>query len=132
MTQMIRRFTLEQQCDEKGNPEEFTSDSFLIVERAKTSHLGENGLPPVGMRVYPGMCLIGKFGARLAFSKDRMPNDLEILTSDESALISKYSAMFYDASLYVPPGIKGEVVHAEIERTAGGKEAAIVDVLVDE
>jgi DNA-directed RNA polymerase beta subunit len=132
MMRMIHRFSLEQKTDEQGRPEEFTPDLSLIVEHEKTAHLGENGLAPVGLRVYPGMCLIGKLGARLAYSKDRLPNDMESLTSDEATLISKYSHMFYDGSLYVPSGVEGEVVFSNIEKTEGGNEIALVEVSADE
>jgi DNA-directed RNA polymerase beta subunit len=118
-TSVLREFRLAQQLDKVGDLEEFTSDSSLIVERCRTVHLNDDGLPKVGADVYPGMCLIAKFGATESFDKSKLPNDMESLATDEVTLICKYGYMFYDASLYVPEGLYGLVEHAEFLENDG-------------
>lgn len=123
----VREFRLKQERDRLGNLEEFTSDSYLIVESTKTVHLNHNGLPQIGTIVIPGMCLIAKYGATEAYEKARTPTDLESLTKDESFLIEKYGGMFYDASLYVPSGVYG-VVERSGFLEHGETRTAVVEV----
>ena len=123
----IRTFRLAQEKDEQGNPEEFTSDSFLVLASSKTAHLQSNGLPRKGTRISPGMVLVGKFGAKSTYSKDRLPSDLETLTMTEEELISKYGHMLYDACLYAPDDVDGIVREAYfIEED--GRQIAIVEI----
>jgi len=125
-----RVFTLKQNADKGGNLEEFTSDPYLIVKQITTAHLNHDGLPKPGTEVCPGMCLIAKFGTTASFDKQRIPDDMESLTTDEDELIARYSHMFYDASLYIPAGVFGIVDRAGFVDNQDGTQTAIVHVRI--
>jgi DNA-directed RNA polymerase beta subunit len=121
------QFRSVQQRDELGNPEEFTSDGGYVVEAARLAHIQDDGLPRIGTPVVSGTLLIAKFGATKAYRRENLPNDLELLTSSERALIEKYQRMFYDASVYAPAGTVGRVANAYFTH-ADGQTVAVVEV----
>jgi hypothetical protein len=123
----IKQYRSVQGTDELGNPEEFTSDGYLVLEHCKLAHLQNNGLPTVGTKIVPGMVLIAKFGATKSYSREKLPNDLESLTTEEEKLIQKYAGMFYDASVYAPECTRGRVSKAYFTEE-GGKNVAVVEI----
>ncbi len=123
----IKQYRSVQGTDELGNPEEFTSDGYLVLEHSKLAHLQSNGLPAVGTMIVPGMVLIAKFGATTAYGREKLPNDLESLTTEEEKLIQKYAGMFYDASVYAPECTRGRVSKAYFTEEKG-KSVAVVEI----
>ena len=63
----------------------------------------------------------------LATLLEKLPDDLESLSSSERDLIQKYSGMFYDASVYAPHDAFGRVRNAYFT-DEGGKKVAVVEV----
>lgn len=118
-------YHLDQGYDQQGGLEDFTRDAFLILPQTATSHLDENGLPPVGTSVRPGIILIAKFGATKSYRREDLPKDLELWSQDKETLRRKYKHMFYDACLYVPEGVHGRVTEAFIEIRGTLKRAVV-------
>lgn len=125
----IREFRLIQRVDAQGNCEEFTSDMSLILGSEKTHHLTDDGLPRIGSRITPGMILIAKIGATEEYDRRSLPDDMELLTSDESTLARKYARMFHDGSLYAPDDLNGTVRNAFFTED-DGRRVAVVEVEV--
>ena len=121
----IYEFSLDQELDRQGNPERFTNDGHLLLPHSATSHLQENGMPPVGLEMQPDMILICKIGATEFHRPDALPGDLEIHASDEQALIKKYSHLFYDASFYTPEYAHGTVISARMEKSGSFQRAVV-------
>ena len=128
---MTTDFYLDQKLDGQGNPEEFINSGDLILPKGTTDHLNDDGLPPVGSRVYPGMLLIAKFGATPSYRREALPTYLESRTLSEEELLRRFKHMLYDGSFYVPKGVFGTVKEAFFE-SRGTFKRAVVRVEISE
>jgi DNA-directed RNA polymerase beta subunit len=122
---MKKKVEVVADTDEVGEPEEFTWDLFPVVDSKATLHLGANGLPKVGTRVYPGMILVGKIGKTRTYDPSRQPSCLELHGLSPDELRSRYGHMWKDSSLYADATMVGVVTGAAIE-TVQGREVAVV------
>ena len=119
------RIEVKQECDELGNPNEFTWDLFPLVDSKTTLHLLESGLPRPGTQIRPGMIIVGKIAKSKTFATDGQPSSLEIHGLDRDVLVEKYGHMWLDRSYYATTKIQGTVKDSFFE-TREGELIAVV------
>ncbi|RBP45086.1 hypothetical protein DES53_10382 [Roseimicrobium gellanilyticum] len=112
--------------DERGEPEEFTSDLFPLFPFTHYSHLGSQGLPTVGTVITPGMVLVGKIGTSAAYGKERMWTKLEYYALSFEELHAQFAHLFVDRSVYADESTSGVVKAASMQETASGQLVARV------
>ena len=125
---LIKEIIVEQGLDEKGEPNEFTSDLTPMIDYQYILHLNGYGLPKPGVQLWPGMILVGLLGKTKNFHKDKIPNCLEYHTSTDQELKKLYDTLYINNSKYVDLESHGKVIDAKIHSKEDRTEIAIITI----
>ena len=124
---MKKRMVVVQGIDEKGEPEEFTSDLFPNIDSNATDHLDENGLPRIGTQIRPGMIVVGKHGQSATYEKSKLPTSQDLHGLSQTELNQKYGHLWKVTPVYADRESVGVVTAAYLEE-ANGKQQAIIEL----
>jgi|SRR5215469_16030420 len=118
---------VSQERDATGDFEEWSWDLFPLVRLEETAHLQDCGVPKVGIRLKPGMVVVGKIAKTMYFDASRKPSALEIHGLSFEELKNRYGRMWQDKSIYATDETCGTVISARVEEI-DGKLKAIVEI----
>ena len=131
MNNTIRSFTAKAKLDETGEFEEFTWNLSPTISDSETLHLKNDGLPKLGVRLSPGMILIGKIGKTKAYLTSAKPTALELNALDFQELRERFGHLWKNTSVYVPKDCWGVVESADCTEDDSGRKIAVVRVRLD-